>query len=170
MFDISLNFDNITICSIERKDISTVKEWLELQKYDGNSNEKYLNVDEFSERFLESFVCESEFLVKVTIENKLIGIIKGRVEFRHKNEVWIWCYVIDNGINNNELGSVIVDNLTSYFIKEFGIYNFYTVIAEDNNDVIKFWGDQGFKLLRVAENYFENNGEKADMLILKKGS
>ncbi len=167
MFDIYFNFDDISISSIESSDIDSVKEWLEAQKCNGNTSEQYLNIDEFRERFIESYVSETEFFVKINKEEKLIGIIKGRIEFKQNNEVWIWCYVIDNSMKNKDLGNRLVTNLTSYFNREFGIYNFFTICAEDNEDTKEFWRNNGFKLIRIAENYFDNNGQKVDMLIYK---
>ena len=164
MFDVNLNVNDLSICSLNRADIIPIKQWLETQ----NSNESYLNIDEFSERFIESYVSENEFFVKILKDNEFIGIIKGRIEFKNGNEVWIWTFIINNNLKKDNLESIILDNLEKYFAEEFGIYNFFTIIAEDNVDAKKFWSSNGFKLLRIAENYFKSDGKDIDMLIYKR--
>ena len=56
-----------------------------------------------------------------------------------------------------KLGSKIVNKIISYFNREFGIYNFFTISDENSKETKEFWCKNGFRLHRIAENYFEND-------------
>ena len=168
MFDINFKFEDINISSMESPDIVPAMEWLDAEKNKGNLHEKHLNIKELRERFLESYLSEGEFFLKIIKEKQFVGILKGRIEFKNSNEVWILYYIIDRNLKNKGIDSIILENLTSYFYKELGIYSFFTVVSEDNLEIEAFWNRNGFSLVRVAENYFDNEGKNINMLIFKK--
>jgi len=165
MFDVNFEFEDIKICSMENIDIVPTMEWLEAEKYKGNFDEKHLNIKELRERFLESYLSEGEFFLKILKGKEFVGMLKGRVEFKTNNEVWIWYYIIDRDLKNKGIDSIILTNLLKYFDKEFGIYSFFTVVSEDNLETKSFWNKNGFTLFRVAENYFQDHGHGVNMLI-----
>jgi len=168
MFDINFSVDDINVCSMESSDVVSAMEWLEAEKRKGNLYDEYLNIGELKERFLESYLSEGEFFLKIIKEKKFVGIIKGRIEFKNYNEVWIGYYIIDRQLNIESLDSVILGNLTNYFDKEFGIDSFATMVPEDNLVAKAFWSRNGFSLVRVSENYFESSGKDVNMLIFRK--
>ena len=168
MFDINFSVDDINICSMESSDIIPAMEWLEEEKQKGNLNEKHLNILELRERFLESYLSEGEFFLKIVKEKKFVGILKGRIEFKINNEVWIGYYIIDEDMQKKGLDSIILKHLTNYFDKELGIYSFFTVVSEDNLETIAFWNKNGFSLIRIAENYFDSDGQDTNMLIFRR--
>ena len=168
MFDINLSIDDINICSMESSDIVPAMEWLETEKRKGNLDEKHLNIKELKERFLESYLSEGEFFLKIIKEKEFVGMLKGRIEFKTSNEVWIGYYIIDEDMQKKGIDSILLKHLTNYFDKEFGIYSFFTVVSEDNLETKAFWNRNGFSLIRVAENYFENDGQNINMLIFRK--
>jgi ribosomal protein S18 acetylase RimI-like enzyme len=169
MFDINFSFDNMNISSMESADIISAMEWLVSEKRKGNLDERYLNIRELRERFLESYLSEGEFFLKIIKGQDFVGMLKGRIEFKSSNEVWIWYYIINKDLKSKGIDSIILENLTSYFDKEFGIYSFFTVVSEDNIETKAFWNRNGFNLVRIAENFFENDGGDINMLIFKKG-
>lgn len=168
MFDINFSFEDINICSMESSDIVPAMKWLEAEKYKGNLHEKHLNIRELRERFLESYLSEGEFFLKITKGKEFVGMLKGRIEFKNSNEVWILYYIINRDLKNKGMDSIVLGNLTSYFDKEFGIYSFFTIVSEDNLETKAFWNKNGFTLVRVAENYFENDGQDINMLIFRR--
>jgi RimJ/RimL family protein N-acetyltransferase len=169
MFDIVINFEDINISSIEKEDIGYIQKWINLQEtYEEKMMSKPLDIDEFYQRFLEYYMSESEFFLKILKENKLIGIFKGRIEFKSTNEVIIWCFILDNVYRGSGLGSKILSRLLEYFKVNLGIEHFSTGIVDGNSKVMKFWNRNKFDFHRRSKSYFDFDGEKKDMLLLKR--
>ncbi|SKA75277.1 Ribosomal protein S18 acetylase RimI [Clostridium sp. USBA 49] len=167
MFDININMDNMVISNIERQDILYIKDWINNQNLSYLNNTKPIDFNELYERFLEYYVSENEFFLKITNDDNLIGIIKGRIEFKNLNEVWIWNFIIDEKYRGNGIGSKIIDSIKNYFLNSFGIYSFYTVACEKDIKALKFWNKNGFEISRISKGYFNINGNDFDMFILK---
>lgn len=168
MFDIDFNFEDFTVSSLKNKDIKTVEGWLLSQNEKGGFSENKINLSEVKERYIESLISESEFFLKIVQKDKIIGIIKGRLEFKPLNEVWIWYFIIEKDLRHEHLGSKVLENLTAYFNSELGKYSFFSVVEADNPPAKKFWKSNGFNVIRVAEDYFDYGGNFVDMLIYKK--
>lgn len=166
MFDIHLVIDDISITSLEKQDILPVQKWINLQNHNSLS-EKPLASKEFYERFLEYYVSENEFFLKICKEDKLIGVLKGRMEFKTNNEAWLWYFLIDHEYRQQGIGSYIITNIIKYFIEELGVDHIYTGVSEKDISFIKFWKNNNFRLQRVAKNFFNVSGEDLDMLIMK---
>ena len=167
MFDISIKFEDISLVSLNTQDIVPVRHWLEEQNCNDFTYE-YLNLNELSDRFLESYVSEGEFFVKILETDKIIGILKGRIEFKNPNEIWILYFILDSKLRKKGIGSKMLNYLLKYFSDSFCINDVYTIVVEDNNGTEYFWSKNGFKVYRVSDNYLENNSKQADMHILKK--
>ncbi|MCM8710359.1 GNAT family N-acetyltransferase [Clostridium sp. SYSU_GA19001] len=167
MFDIHIDIDDINISSIEREDIVTIQKWINYQQCNFKDTNKPMELKEFYERFLEYYVSEGEFFLKINKHNNLIGILKGRIEFKNPNEVWLWYFLLDNLYRGNGIGSQIIKSLQNYFSNGFGIYNFYTGVCEKDTRALKFWNKNNFKLIRVSKDFFNIDGRNMDMFVLK---
>jgi ribosomal protein S18 acetylase RimI-like enzyme len=167
MFDININTEDISILSIEREDIISVQKWINNQNCNIKDNEKILGLQEFYERFLEYYVSEGEFFLKIIKDERLIGVLKGRLEFKMSNEVWLWYFLLDSDFRGTGIGSKIITSLKSYFIECLGINDFYASVCEQDIRALRFWNNNGFKLIRVSKGYFSTENENLDMLILK---
>jgi len=167
MFDIHLNIDDIVVSSIEREDIVSIQKWINDQNCSVKDNEKPLGLREFYERFLEYYVSESEFFLKISKENKLIGVLKGRIEFKNTNEVWLWYFLLDNQLRSKGIGSKIIKSLKNYFANGLGMNSIYTGVCEQDTRVLRFWNKNGFTLVRVSKGYFNSENKNLDMIILK---
>lgn len=167
MFDIDINFDDIYISNIEREDIIPIQKWINIQQSSHTEEEKPLGLKEFYERFLEYYVSESEFFLKINLGEEIIGVLKGRIEFKNPNEVWLRYFIIDNRFRGKGIGSLVIKEIIKYFSNGFGIYDFYAAITGDDERVFKFWKRNKFKLLRISKDFFDVDGESIDMLVLK---
>lgn len=167
MFDINIKIDDISISSIEKEDIIYIQKWINNQQALNINIENPLGLKELYQRFLEYYVSESEFFLKLNRGENLIGVLKGRLEFKNNNEVWFWYYLIDHEFRGKGIGSNIVKEVMNYFSNNFGIYNFYTGVPAKDDDIKRFWLNNNFNLIRVSKNFFNINGEEIDMLILK---
>lgn len=165
MLDLKISFNNINILNIEKEDLPQIQFWMEAEKqfiYSENC------LEELYERYLESYISECEFFLKITKADKIIGILKGRLELKNPNEVWIWFFYLNNEYRNAGLGSEIMKQLTNYFLDEYGIDIFFTRIIKDDGESISFWKKIGFDTIRVVKDFYCDNGKCMDMLIMKK--
>lgn len=152
MFDIRLKFEDIEILSIEKEDLERIYKWYakeenSLHKFQGES----ISENQFYERFLEYYLSECEFFLKIVREQELVGIMKGRIEFKNPNEVWIGYLMLDNSFRGKELGSKVLQQIIKYFCIECGIYNFYVKVKEKNFSFISFLRKNKFQVLRFSQ-------------------
>lgn len=168
MLDVNIKIEDIIISSIEQKDLIYLHEWFETQsQHTENIDDNSLSIKELNERYLEYYLSESEFFLKVTFENKLIGILKGRLEFKNPNEMWYWWFLLDHRFREKGIGKKIIKHSMNYFFSEYCIDNFYSVEIINNSRTIKFWKDNGFKVLRSSPDFYNINGKTTDILILQ---
>lgn len=171
MFDVNISMDDIKILSIQKEDIECVRNFLSFRNFINGNSKNEVNIDELYQRFLEYYISENEFFLKIISNNKLIGIIKGRIEFKNEGELWVGYFYVDSNAldkKENSMGNRIMSAIIKFFIEEYGINNFYTTISDDDKQSLKLWQEIGYKILREAQNYYEINGISKDMLILKK--
>ncbi|MFU0825176.1 GNAT family N-acetyltransferase [Clostridium sp.] len=144
MFHINLEFDDIKISSIEKEDLLGVYGWLQ---YEDN----FIEYDDFYERFLEYYLNECEFFLKVYKDKDLIGIIKGKVEFKNPNEVWLVYFLIGSKARSKGLGSQILNYIINYFSKDCGIVRFYAKIQKTNFKTLGFWKENQFNPIKLLQ-------------------
>lgn len=165
MLELEINFNDISVSNIEKKDLAQIQAWMETEKqfvYGENS------LEELHERYLESYISECEFFLKINKKEELIGILKGRLEFKNPNEVWLWFFYLNNECRKADLGMKIVQELINYFLDEYGIDIYFTRIIKDDQENIEFWKRIGFKVVRVVKNFYCIDGKYMDMLIMKR--
>ncbi|WP_368488550.1 GNAT family N-acetyltransferase [Clostridium sp. BJN0013] len=165
MLDVEINLKDIRISSVEEKDLIGIQKWME-------TNNAFLKeesaLEELKNRFLESYISECEFFFKIEKSEKLVGILKGRVEFKKQNELWIWFFYLDNICNSEDLRSVVIKYLMNYFNKIYGVNIFFARVIKDEADNVNFWKDIGFSLARMVKNFYNVNGKYIDMMLMKK--
>lgn len=165
MLDVNIDFGDISVSRIEKVDLPQIEMCMELEKqFLGGID----NLDELSERFWESYISECEFFLKINKREKLIGILKGRMEFKNPNEVWIWFFYLNDNYKDTDLGSKIITELIKYFSEEYGTDIFFTRVAKNDSLNISFWKEVGFETVRMVKNFYRIDNEYVDMLIMKK--
>lgn len=168
MLYVSMHFEDIDILNIEREDLIYAHKWLDLQKPHIKFTEQgWLTLKDLNERYLESYVSENEFFLKILNKKNFSGILKGRVEYKNPNEMWFWFFILDSGLHEKGIGSKIVKQSIDYFVNEYSIDNFYTVVIVEDAAYLKFWRKNGFKVLRLSKGFYNINGKEFDIFILK---
>lgn len=167
MFDIHIAENTIDISSVEREDIVVIQKWINNQNANYRDKEKELDLKEFYERFLEYYVSEGEFFLKINKDKKLIGVLKGRLEFKNPTEVWFWYFLLDNDLREKGIGSKIINRVMNYFSDGFGITSFYTGVCEKDTRIIKFWKKNCFNTIRISKGFFDINGREMDMIVMR---
>ncbi|MBU3189771.1 GNAT family N-acetyltransferase [Clostridium bowmanii] len=168
MFNIDIVFDDVSILSVEKEDIFHIESWINRQQVFNVEAGKNYAIKDFYERYLEYYVSEGEYFLKILCDSELIGIIKGRIEFKNPNEVWIMCYLIEFRLYDDDISTKIINEFVKHLYKNYGICNFYTFVSAKNHDMLKLWKNNNFEISRVTSNFLEIDSEDTDILILKK--
>ena len=94
-----------------------------------------------TQKYAEVSICTNEFFVGIYsyVENKMIGILKGRLEYENKNTVWISSIVIDLVYQNKGYGSLCIRILLEHLKLYNKIKEAYLAVIEVN--------EQGRRLL-----------------------
>jgi len=159
MLEVSFNFDDIEITNILREDLPGIAAKAE---QDG-----HFSIARLDERFLESYLSECEYFLKIMKGESLIGLVKGRVEFKNPHEAWIWFYFIDERSGKGGLDVSIARYLLEYLNEEYSVKDFYIRVPMDDLKAIQFWKGMGFKSLRAVKDFYFIDGQNIDMLILE---
>lgn len=161
MLDIDICFKDMVIANIQQEDLPLMQKWSE---YDEQSS-----VEQLTERYLESCLSESEYFLKISKGSSLVGVIKGRVEFKNPNEAWIWFFYLEPQ-EEPSLDIEIMKIFFGYLSKEYDVKLFFTRVAVNDDAAIKFWKKMGFTSLRLVKDYYSINGENVDMIIMENGN
>ena len=168
MFNIDIKFDDIHIINVEKEDVFNIENWINSQQAFNVDALNNYGIKEFYERYLEYYLSEGEYFLKVLCGDKLIGIIKGRIEFKNPNEVWIMCYLIEHRLYSAKIFNTIINEFFKYLYKNYGIFNFYTFVSTNNPSMLTLWKSNNFEVSRITSNFLEMDSEEDDILILKK--
>lgn len=164
MFDINIEFDDIKISSITRDDLSNIQKWINSQ--DCIYNLTHLDLNEMKEIFLQYYINECEFFLKIKKGSELIGIMKGRVEFKNPVEVWILYFIIDKNNRSVGLGTKILNNFVGSLREKYALHHFYTCIPEVEKSFIKFLNKNDFKLIRVSKCPYFACAKETNMYVM----
>lgn len=165
MLDVEIKFKDIRISNVKGKDLIEIQSWME-------TNNDFLkeesNFEDLRNRFLESYISQCEFFFKIEKDKKLLGILKGRIEFKIQNELWIWFFYVDNKYRYEDLRSTIINSVINYFFKKYGVNIFFARVIRNEPDNINFWKNIGFNVTRIVRNFYNINGENIDMVLMKR--
>jgi len=167
MFDIDMQFDDVDICSIENEDVIFVQNWFNSEQGFCDKNAS-IDLHEFHKRFLEYYASECEFFLKINKNNKFIGIIKGRIEFKNPNEVWFSCYLLDNKERGKGLGTKIINYVVKGFNESYGISSFSVAVELENPAMLRFWKNNSFEIQRMCKNLYGVQNEFKELLLLRR--
>lgn len=162
MLDIDINFKDIIITNIKSKDLPHIHKWSEYDEESGS--------EQLTERYLESCLSECEYFLKVVRGKDIIGVIKGRAEFKNPNEAWIWFYNLEKQEDMSDLDCIAMKEFFSYLSSEYDIRLFFTRVAVNDKASLKFWEKIGFRPLRLVKDYYCINGKDVDMIIMENGN
>ena len=102
MLDVKIEYKDIKISNVQEKDLVTIQKLMNKKDF----LEGETNLEELRERFLESYISQCEFFLKIEKSSILIGILKGRIEFKNENELWIWYFYLSEVYKNTNLGTL----------------------------------------------------------------
>ncbi|MCX7883858.1 MAG: GNAT family N-acetyltransferase [Caloramator sp.] len=124
-----------------------------------------LTYNDIMERYLESLTNSLEFFCGIFIKEKLIGIIKGRIENNIQNELWMMSIIILKKFRMRGLGTSILKSIEEYFFNNYSVNIFCALVEDENISGKHFWDKNNYKMLRTIKGMISNN---KNMVIYKK--
>lgn len=168
MLDVKIKSDDIEILNVERKDIPMLFHYMKSNKLNKNlSCHPVSNEEELRETFIECYLSECEFFIKVMYKNKLRGVLKGRAEFKNPNEIWLLYFLKFENENIDFKWGKIITKLENYFFMQYGIDKFYVIINRFKLDMIKIFKDNGFVPIRIYKKVKNGNLDNDNIVFLK---
>lgn len=169
MIPIRFQVDDIEIRNIESSDFYGVLDCINNSTEDLNAlgrNEKF-TYDDIKMRYVETLVNSLEFFCGMYYREKIIGIIKGRIENKGTSgEVWILSYILEEDFRNQGIGTKVLLKFENYFIDKFAINTFNVLVMEKNLLGQTFWLRNGYCFKRITKSINDKNDN--GMIILEK--
>ncbi|MGB7604768.1 MAG: GNAT family N-acetyltransferase [Lutisporaceae bacterium] len=136
--------------------------------------DRAMSLEDITQKYLEVLVNSHEFFVGIFVYDhdsaisKMIGVVKGRIDYDNNEEAWISSILIDNSFQRKGIGSKAVE----YLIERLrGIYDIKSIlIGTLSGNIIgkKFWKNLGFSYIRTIDKYIKLNSKKEDFIIMRK--
>lgn len=168
LIPINIKVEDITIKDIDYEELSQIQALLNESKdmKELLGKKERFQLEEIKERYLESLSSISDFFLGVYLENKMIGIIKGRFENRSYTEVWFLTYVLGEKYRDSGRGSLILKELETWFETFYSIGAFYVFAYENNKRAMNFWSKNKYILLRKTK--IKHQSQLGSVVILEK--
>jgi hypothetical protein len=125
-----------------------------------------MDYTEIEERYLESLMNSLEIFCGVYLNNKQIGIIKGRIENKSEKELWILSYLFLKEHREKGIGKKVLHAFEEHFLFNYSINKFCILIMENNSEGQKFWANSGYQISRITKAIGFNS--LSEMVILEK--
>jgi RimJ/RimL family protein N-acetyltransferase len=133
-----------------------------------------MSLDDIKQKYLEVLVNCHEFFATIFVHNsesgkkKMIGVIKGRIDYDNNDEAWISSILIDSSYQNNGIGTKVVKSIIKMLKDTYDIKVVYIGILSGNRIGRGFWSKMGFRYIRTIEQYIKLNNKNEDFIIMKK--
>lgn len=165
MIDIGFEFKDYVVSSVEEDGLEELNNWIKINNSEDHTCYS-LDSQMFYRRFLEYYVTENECFLEIHKNNELVGVFKGRLELENKKELFIWLFIIKKELRNEGYGSEIVEGVIEYFIRQYTIDTIKVGVVQNNLEGISFWDSKGFKVERVAKDFFQDEEENGRNLVI----
>lgn len=174
MLTLNIQVDNLIFKDITKEDLGDV-----LDLYNQNEQSIYatgidrmMSLEDINEKYLEVLVNSHEFFTGIFLREdaalRMVGVVKGRIDYENSEEAWISSILIDNGYQRLGIGTKAVVALTDMMNKSYDVKRFYIGIISGNDIGKQFWQKLGFSYFRTIEQYIKLKNLAADFIIMKK--
>lgn len=129
-----------------------------------------MTLEMLTQKYAEVAICSNEFFVGIfnKNENKMIGILKGRLHYNEKDAVWISSLAIDSKYQRKGFGSSALNLLLDYLKQKNMVRCAYLAVIEENMQGRRFWAKHGFQVLRKMENHIRLQDKQQNAIIMYK--
>ncbi len=171
---LNIQIDNLVFKDITKEDLGNV-----LDLYNQNEQNIYatgidrtMSLEDINEKYLEVLVNSHEFFTGIFLKKdasfRMVGVIKGRIDYENSEEAWISSILIDNSCQRMGIGTKAVAALTDMLNKSYDVKRFYIGLISGNGIGKCFWQKLGFSYFRTIEQYIKLKSLAADFIIMKK--
>jgi len=172
MIDIKINDDVLCFENVQKDDYSTILDWYnDIDEYKfATGIDTPIRVDKLHKKFQEVLISNDEFFISIYIKstNDCIGVMRGGVNTKFKDSLWINSIIIDKFKQRKGYGKRAVNLIISNFEKSHNIKNVYISVVDKNIKAINFWEGLGFKMFREMNNHLIIDNENQNVLIFSK--
>ena len=167
MLDVAFDYNEYEFSSVKECDINILYRWM--KKNNNEDNVSMLDEQILYRRFLECYVTEDEFFIKVVKNNKIHGVIKGSINRDKKKELFLWLFVVDKENRNRGEGKRIIKIFLNYICKKYSLVSVKVGVSSDNIKALDFWEYLGFKVHRTCKNFFQiSDTVFANLVVMNK--
>ena len=176
MLTINLKIDNLSFKDITKENLNEV-----LSLYNQNEINIYatgidrpMYYQDINQKYLEVLVNSHEFFAGIFVNNpdstinKMIGVLKGRIDYDNSEEAWISSILIDSSFQNSGFGTRAVSSIIKMLKDTYDIKVVLIGILSGNRIGREFWHKMGFSYIRTIEQYIKINNKNEDFIIMKK--
>jgi ribosomal protein S18 acetylase RimI-like enzyme len=174
MLTLNIQLHNLIIKDITKEDLGDV-----LALYNQNEQNIYatgidrrMSLKDINEKYLEVLVNSHEFFTGIFYKEnaglRMVGVVKGRIDYENSDEAWISSILIDNSYQRLGIGTKVVDALIEMLNKHYDVKRFFIGIIAGNDIGKHFWQKFGFSYFRTIEQYIELKSLATDFIIMKK--
>jgi len=168
MLNLSFIYYPIYVKNVDVSDIEAIFDML--NKDDSVSNmleKKSISIQKLRLRFLEYFISDDEFFLKIQYVSKIIGIVKGRINFEDSS-AWISLFYVENDHRKRGIGKFVYSEIESILFNKFRIKSVSISIMHNAYEELIFWEKLGFCINRIVNNFYEYHNQKIPMIKLNK--
>lgn len=174
MLTLNNKSDDLILKDITKEDLKDV-----LNLYNQNDQNIYatgidrrMSLRDIKEKYLEVLVNSHEFFIGIFLDKgnglKLVGVIKGRIDYENSEEAWISSILVDTKYQRQGIGTKAVEVLIDMLNKSYDVKRFYIGIIAGNYIGRCFWQKLEFSYFRTIEQYIKLKTLTEDFIILKK--
>lgn len=191
MLTLKFSKDNLIFKDVVKENLEQI-----LNLYNQNERNIYatgidrlMSIEDIQEKYLEVLVSSYEFFTGIFLKDsaetenvekdgteavqsekgcKLIGVVKGRIDYENSEEAWISSVLIDNCYQHQGIGTKTVNAIVSHLNQAYDVKRLCIGIISGNSIGRCFWQNLGFNYLRTIEQYMTLNQHAEDFIIMKK--
>jgi ribosomal protein S18 acetylase RimI-like enzyme len=171
MFPLNMSCDFIYFKDIKLEHLPYILKWY--NKVDdfkfATGIDTPITLEVLTQKYAEVAICGDEFFTGIyNKEEKMIGILKGRLKYKNRDAVWISSIVIDTEYQHRGYGRVVINLLLNYLKEKNKVRGVYLAVVEENLQGRTFWLKQSFKELRRIENHLKLQDKQRNVIIMYK--
>lgn len=168
MLNLSFNYYPIYVKSVEASDIESISDMLNKDSSISSMVErKSISVQKLRLRFIEYFISDDDFFLKIQYGTQIIGIIKGRINYEDLS-AWISLFYVESGYRRRGIGKYVYREIEAILFNKFRINSVTVSIMHSAYDELMFWENLGFSINRIVNNFYDYYNEKIPMVKLNK--
>ena len=167
----NLRFKDVTNESLE--DILKLYNQNEINIY-ATGIDRPMSFQDIKQKYVEVLVNSHEFFAGIFVcephssMERMIGVIKGRIDYDNNDEAWISSILIDSSFQKGGIGTKVVNTIIKMLKDTYDIKAILIGTLSGNGMGQGFWKKMGFNYIRTIEQYIKLNNKNEDFIIMKK--